>query len=153
LADQQIPVKRTGLAEIAVLRSTACYVRFVDTGWSPYAPGAGQSPCEFAGRDGEVLAVDVAMERVVAVRHEVPDMDTAPIASAASRARQPRGGRRLAGPTCCAAARPTSEATTRRLSRRSARALHFSYGALVASRVDACETRTSTEADPAGSAS
>ena len=37
---------------------------------NPYAPGAGQRPPELAGRDGELAAFDVLLERVARSRPE-----------------------------------------------------------------------------------
>ena len=37
---------------------------------NPYAPGAGQRPPELAGRDGELTAFDVVLERVARGRPE-----------------------------------------------------------------------------------
>src|SRR5215475_13216579 len=37
---------------------------------NPYAPGAGQRPPELAGRDGELAAFDVLLERVARGRPE-----------------------------------------------------------------------------------
>jgi hypothetical protein len=38
--------------------------------WTPYAPGAGQRPPELAGRDAELAAVEVALERAARGRPE-----------------------------------------------------------------------------------
>ena len=45
-------------------------VRDVDPVRNPYAPGAGQRPPELAGRDAELAAFDVALERVERGRPE-----------------------------------------------------------------------------------
>ncbi|PZS26570.1 MAG: ATPase, partial [Pseudonocardiales bacterium] len=37
---------------------------------NPYAPGAGQRPPELAGRDGELSAFDVVLERIAHSRPE-----------------------------------------------------------------------------------
>jgi Cdc6-like AAA superfamily ATPase len=44
--------------------------RDVDPVRNPYAPGAGQRPPELAGRDAELAAFDVALERVERGRPE-----------------------------------------------------------------------------------
>ena len=69
--------------EITDLRHVECYlskskecarradtVRDVDPVRNPYAPGAGQRPPELAGRDAELAAFDVALERVERGRPE-----------------------------------------------------------------------------------
>src|SRR6185437_2349374 len=43
---------------------------------NPYAPGAGQRPPELAGRDAELTAFDVLLERVVRGRAERTEMMT-----------------------------------------------------------------------------
>jgi hypothetical protein len=56
--------------DIYQIRNTARYRRIVDPIRNPYAPGAGQRPPELAGRDQELAAFDVVLERVARGRPE-----------------------------------------------------------------------------------
>ena len=58
------------LTKSKVCARRADTVRDMDPVRNPYAPGAGQRPPELAGRDAELTAFDVALERVERGRPE-----------------------------------------------------------------------------------
>jgi hypothetical protein len=65
------PTRRLGVdSPIYEITNTARYGPIMDPIRNPYAPGAGQRPPELAGRDQELTAFDVVLERVTHGRPE-----------------------------------------------------------------------------------